>query len=196
MRPKGPGGLWLIFDFDGTLAWLKVDWRSVRARIEALYGPLRGKPLFSWLQERVERGLEVARAFELIKEAELGALRELAFDGDILALLRELRAREAKLALVSMQDDEVLAEALRLMGAEDLFDIVLGRATEPLREAQLSMVLRRWGIRPDQAIFISDRLEDVEIGRELGLGVKRLFFFDGSLKKWLEELLASSSKGE
>ena len=193
MRPKEPGGLWLIFDFDGTLAWLMVDWRSVRAKIEALYGPLRGRPLFSWLQERVRRGLEVEEAFKLIKEAELSSLDELVFDEEIVELLRGLKARGAKMALVSMQDDEVLARALRLMGAESLFDTVIGRRTAPLRPSQLLSVLKRWGIRPEQAIFISDSPEDMRIGSEIGLNVKRLFFLDGSLKRWLEELLASLS---
>jgi len=193
LRPKGPGEFWLIFDFDGTLAWLMVDWRSVRARIEALYGPLRGRPLFSWLQERVRRGLEVEEAFKLIKEAELSSLDELVFDEEIVELLRGLKARGAKMALVSMQDDEVLARALRLMGAEGLFDTVIGRRTAPLRASQLLNVLKRWGIRPEQAIFISDSPEDMRIGSEIGLNVRRLFFLDGSLKRWLEELLASLS---
>jgi len=193
LRPKGPGEFWLIFDFDGTLAWLMVDWRSVRAKIEALYGPLRGRPLFSWLQERVRRGLEVEEAFKLIKEAELSSLDELVFDEEIVELLRGLKARGAKMALVSMQDDEVLARALRLMGAESLFDTVIGRRTAPLRPSQLLSVLKRWGIRPEQAIFISDSPEDMRIGSEIGLNVKRLFFLDGSLKRWLEELLASLS---
>ena len=193
MRPKGPGEFWLIFDFDGTLAWLMVDWRSVRAKIEALYGPLRGRPLFSWLQERVRRGLEVEEAFKLIKEAELSSLDELVFDEEIVELLRGLKARGAKMALVSMQDDEVLARALRLMGAEGLFDTVIGRRTAPLRASQLLNVLKRWGIRPEQAIFISDSPEDMRIGSEIGLNVRRLFFLDGSLKRWLEELLASLS---
>ena len=189
-----PARRWLIFDFDGTIAWLPVDWRSVRAGIEALYGPLRGRPLFSWLQERVERGLEVKRAFELIKKAELSSLDDLVFDEDIVELLRELKARGARLALVSMQDDEALARAMRIMGAEDLFDVVIGRGTEPLRASQLSSVLRHWGIRPEQAIFISDSPYDVEIGLEMGLSVRRLFFLDGSLKRWLRDFLTSLDK--
>jgi len=191
LRPKGPRGLWLIFDFDGTLAWLMVDWRSVRAKIEALYGPLRGRPLFSWLQERGKRGLEVEGALELIKKAELGSLDRLVFDYELVNLLKELKARGARMALVSMQDDEVLAKALRLMGAEGLFDTVIGRRTAPFRASQLLSVLNRWGISPEQAIFISDSPHDVEIGLEIGLNVRRLFFLDGALKRWLEELLIS-----
>ena len=180
---------YLIFDFDGTLAWLRVDWGAVRASIEEIYGPLRGKPLFTWLRERVLRGLDISRALEIIREAELEAVEALDFDEEIVALLRLLRGRGLRMALISMQDDEVLRRALEVMGAEGIFDFVVGRRTELLREEQIRRVLKGWGIGPGQAIFISDRPEDVELGLGMGLRALRLFYLDGSLKRWLREFL-------
>ena len=182
--------IYLVLDFDGTIAWLRVDWKHVRSELERRYSGLKGKPIFTWLQERFLRGLDVEGPMEVIREAELKAMGDLDFDGELVELLHQLRARGARMALVSMQDDDVLRRALEKMGLEGVFDVVIGRRTELIRERQLSLVLDTWGIRPSQALFISDRIEDVEVGLRMGLRALRLFYLDGSVKKWLKELLA------
>ena len=182
--------IYLVLDFDGTIAWLRVDWKHVRSELERRYSGLKGKPIFTWLQERFLRGLDVEGPMEVIREAEFKAMGDLDFDEELVELLHRLRARGARMALVSMQDDDVLRRALEKMGLEGVFDVVIGRRTELIRERQLSLVLDTWGIRPSQALFISDRIEDIEVGLRMGLRALRLFYLDGSVKKWLKELLA------
>jgi len=179
----------LILDFDGTIAALGVDWGALRARIEEAYGPIGPRTIFSWLLERAEEGLDISGPLELIKEAELEALKALDFDGELVGLLRALGERGARLALVSLQDDEVLRRALEAMGASGLFDIVVGRATELSRERQVRRVLEHWGALPGDVIFISDRTDDVELGLKLGLRALRLAYRDGSVLSWLRGLL-------
>ena len=179
----------IIFDFDGTLARLKVDWKAVRAEVEEAYGPIGNRTVFSWLQERYLKGLNVSGPMRLIREAELRAVDDLDFDQELVGLLRELKARGARMALISMQDDDVLHRALEVMGAEDVFDVIVGRRTELSRGGQLLRVLGKWGIGPEQAFFVSDRLEDVALGLEMGLRALRLFYRDGSVKEWLRGLL-------
>ena len=183
---------YIIFDFDGTLAWLKVDWKAVRARIERSYGPIGNRTVFSWLQERYLKGLDVSGPMEMIRKAELGAVNDLDFDRELVELLRELRARGVRMALISMQDDDVLHRALKIMNAEGLFDVVVGRRTELSREKQLLRVLKEWGIKPGQAFFVSDRLEDMVLGLKMGLRALRLFYWDGSVKEWLRDLLGKA----
>ena len=182
----------IIFDFDGTLAWLKVDWKAVRAKIERAYGPIGDRTVFSWLQERYLKGLDVSGPMEVIREAELRAVDDLDFDRELVELLRALRARGARMALISMQDDDVLHRALEVMGAEGLFDVVVGRRTELSREKQLLRVLEKWGVEPAQVFFVSDRLEDVALGLKMGLRALRLFYWDGSVKEWLRGLLGEA----
>jgi len=183
---------YIIFDFDGTLAWLKVDWKAVRARIERSYGPIGNRTVFSWLQERYLKGLDVSGPMEMIRKVELGAVNDLDFDRELVELLRELRARGVRMALISMQDDDVLHRALKIMNAEGLFDVVVGRRTELSREKQLLRVLKEWGIKPGQAFFVSDRLEDMVLGLKMGLRALRLFYWDGSVKEWLRSLLGKA----
>jgi len=179
-----------IFDFDGTLARLKVDWAEVRRTLEAIYGSMGGKPLFAWVRERFLGGLEVGPILEVVRRAEVEGLRGLEFDRGVVELLWELKGRGGRLALVSMQDDGVLAEALRLMGAVGLFDLVVGRRTELLRERQLLAVASFWGVPPSEVFFVTDRVDDAELGRSLGFRSLRLTFRDGSVAEWLRGLLA------
>jgi len=183
----------IIFDFDGTLAWLKVDWKAVRARIERAYGPIGNRTVFSWLQERYLKGLDVSGPMEVIREAELRAVDDLDFDRELVGLLRALKAKGARMALISMQDDDVLHRALEVMGAEGLFDVVVGRRTELSREKQLLRVLEKWGVEPGEVFFVSDRLEDVALGLKMGLRALRLFYWDGSVKEWLRGLLGKAA---
>ncbi|PCN50871.1 hypothetical protein B6U99_02220 [Candidatus Geothermarchaeota archaeon ex4572_27] len=184
------GYLRAIFDFDGTLARLKVDWAEVRRTLEAIYGSMGGKPLFAWVRERFLGGLEVGPILEVVRRAEVEGLRGLEFDRGVVELLWELKGRGGRLALVSMQDDGVLAEALRLMGAVGLFDLVVGRRTELLRERQLLAVASFWGVPPSEVFFVTDRVDDAELGRSLGFRSLRLTFRDGSVAEWLRGLLA------
>jgi len=179
----------LIFDFDGTLASLPIDWKKLRAKVSKLYGKLnQNETIFMWIHERKKKGLEVAHVLRLIEEAEEKAVDKLYYSGEVLEVLRQLKNKGARLAVVSMQSERTLRRALNLMGIENIFDHIVGREQSLQREEQLLKVLSRWKVRPQEAVFLTDRADDIDLGRKLGLKAYRAKVLDGSIITVLREL--------
>lgn len=184
------GALNLILDFDGTLAILPVDWRTLREKIRELHGDLgQSETIFAWLLTRKRKGLEVAHILELVEKAEEEAVEKLDYDREVVRLLRELKVKDVKLAIVSMQGEKTLRKALKLMGIEEVFDQIVSRDFSLSREEQLMEVLAKWKIKPQEAIFMSDRVDDINLGRRLGLKAFRAKASDGGIIKVLDKLV-------
>ncbi len=180
----------LILDFDGTLATLPVDWRTLREKIRELHGDLgQSETIFAWLLTRKRKGLEVAHILELVEKAEEEAVEKLDYDREVVRLLRELKVKDVKLAIVSMQGEKTLRKALKLMGIEEVFDQIVSRDFSLSREEQLMEVLAKWKIKPQEAIFMSDRVDDINLGRRLGLKAFRAKASDGGIIKVLDKLV-------
>ena len=184
------GALNLILDFDGTLAILPVDWRTLREKIRELHGDLgQSETIFAWLLTRKRKGLEVAHILELVEKAEEEAVEKLDYDREVVRLLRELKVKDVKLAIVSMQGEKVLRKVFKLMGIEEVFDQIVSRDLSLSREEQILEVLAKWKIKPQEAIFVSDRVDDINLGRKLGLKAFRARASDGSIIKILDKLV-------
>ena len=180
----------LILDFDGTLATLPVDWRTLREKIRELHGDLgQSETIFAWLLTRKRKGLEVAHILELVEKAEEEAVEKLDYKREVVRLLRELKVKDVKLAIVSMQGEKTLRKALKLMGIEEVFDQIVSRDFSLSREEQLMEVLAKWKIKPQEAIFMSDRVDDINLGRRLGLKAFRAKASDGGIIKVLDKLV-------
>ncbi len=168
---------------------MPIDWKKLRAKVSKLYGKLnQNETIFMWIHERKKKGLEVAHVLRLIEEAEEKAVDKLYYSGEVLEVLRQLKNKGARLAVVSMQSERTLRRALNLMGIENIFDHIVGREQSLQREEQLLKVLSRWKVRPQEAVFLTDRADDIDLGRKLGLKAYRAKVLDGSIITVLREL--------
>ncbi|RLF10177.1 MAG: hypothetical protein DRJ98_06770, partial [Thermoprotei archaeon] len=159
-------------------------------KIRELHGDLgQSETIFAWLLTRKRKGLEVAHILELVEKAEEEAVEKLDYDREVVRLLRELKVKDVKLAIVSMQGEKTLRKALKLMGIEEVFDQIVSRDFSLSREEQLMEVLAKWKIKPQEAIFMSDRVDDINLGRRLGLKAFRAKASDGGIIKVLEKLV-------
>ncbi len=159
-----------VFDLDGTLAHLPIDWDELRARVREFMGtdhPL--KPLGPSIPVAAGENKELEeRAFKIVEEAELEAAREAKPDPELRAALEELKSAGAKLALVTLQARRPALTALEGLGVGDLFDLVITREDSLSREEQLRMVLQRLRVKPGEAAMVGDLPWDAEAGRRLG----------------------------
>ena len=161
-----------VFDLDGTLFTLPVDWVAVRDEFAAIAGePIEGKPLFQEVQ-RVTAAKPGTKQniLSMIEAHELKALEGAKPMNGAVELIYSL-FEVSKLALVTLQGKRACDEILRKHKLLDLFEAVVTREDSLDRAVQLEAALNRLRVRPKEALFVGDRLNDVVCARKVGVSV-------------------------
>lgn len=193
----------VLFDFDGTLVYLNIDFGRMRAEVEALlpqYGlSMEGRRDLYVLEliEDAAQGLktqdeEKAQAFQREAEAaivaiELEAAAEAQVYPEVPGLLRRLRERGLKVAIVTRNCrtavDRILAETPLA------YDVLLTRdevtAVKPNPEHLLT-ALRLLGVEPQRTLMVGDHPMDVQVGRAVGTMTAAVLTGAGSSKRFSE----------
>jgi phosphoserine phosphatase len=89
----------LIFDFDGTLAHLHIDWEELKGELRKLLGS-KGSltPLFPSIEALTKNNSELRKkAWRLIEKYELEAVKEIKADLELIELFKKLRQGVFKL---------------------------------------------------------------------------------------------------
>jgi putative hydrolase of the HAD superfamily len=177
------GVLRRTFDVRPRMAWEARLGLPPRGLGDALFGAV-------WEQAEIGQGslagVFAALARDLrLDDGQLAALQEEFWAGDrlddeLVALLRDLRRKGVRTALLSNHVTE-LAGWLTELGLDDLFDVVVISACEGVAKPDPAIyrrALERLGVAPAEAIFVDDWWPNVEAAREVGMGSVR---FRGTL---------------
>ena len=158
----------LIFDFDGTMARLAVDWPALRARLTFM----ARRDGFVW---HPEAGLDVnlrrlrrtrgealfGRLCAVVAEAERAGFDPASVHAPSVALLRSRGERPG--AVVSSNTRRALTAIFRNPVWEGLTPFVVGkedvRAGKPDPEG-LMQACRRFGVAPGEALYVGDAASD------------------------------------
>ena len=158
----GPDLRLLIFDFDGTLLHLEVDWEAVR---RALGTEATGETVGTAIQRLRLAGDEAALAS--ITEAELAGLGDARLDPSVAGTLEALAERH-HLAVFTRNSRTVVERAFA--GAEPPY--IVGRedvaALKP-DPAGLRRILDHFGLGREQAVLVGDTYHDVEAAHAAGV---------------------------
>jgi phosphoglycolate phosphatase-like HAD superfamily hydrolase len=161
-----------IFDLDGTLFMVPVDWAKVREEVGRMVGePLGTLPLFQKVEQfsTVRPSLK-APLFAMLDSHELKAVAGAAPLDGATELLSSL-SKVAKLGLVTMQGTATCDRILGRHRLGELFDAIVTREDSLDRAAQLRAALKSLGVAPGEALFTGDRLNDIVCGRRVGVDV-------------------------
>jgi len=153
----------IIFDLDGTLVELPVDWRKVIRRVESLLGR-RVRSLLSlypelWGTEKYEI---VSR---VVEEFEIASLDGLRFLDDSPSLLMDLSTKY-QLGLMTFQGINVARKIIERMGIEDM--VTATRDDAPTRIEQISQIVSATQLNYGDFLVVGDRLNDVYSALEVG----------------------------
>ncbi|HET9138249.1 HAD-IA family hydrolase [Actinophytocola sp.] len=148
----------LIFDFDGTLFQLPVDWAGLRAELGLSPEQKLGELLRQWMDDGAEEQLAVVSRYEraAVRSGSFtpGALDRLRGPGNLAIVTRN--SRHAVLAALGESAGRVF-----VVGREDV------RALKPDPEG-VRLVLDHFGVRPEQAVLVGDTYHDVLAARAAG----------------------------
>lgn len=87
-------------------------------------------------------------------------------------LLREMKSRGMKLAILSNKPHEAVVPAIRGLFGEDLFDAVQGQQPEIPRKpdpAGAWAIASRFGVKPEECLYVGDTNTDMRTGKSAGM---------------------------
>ena len=159
-----------VFDLDGTLFTIPVDWIKVREEVAKIAGaPFEKVPMFLKVEQLVSvRPSMRETLFAMLDLHELKAVAEATPVSGAVELLSQL-SKVAKLGLVTMQGTAACDKILSKYHLGELFDVLVTREDSLDRAVQLRIALRSLASAPKDTLFTGDRLNDVICGRRAGV---------------------------
>ncbi|HME18935.1 MAG TPA: HAD-IA family hydrolase [Nitrososphaerales archaeon] len=161
-----------VFDFDGTLFDLPVDWKAVRRDLYALTGVrMEEVSIFTVIEKLTSTDAPLrARLFVAIDAHESPAAERATPIAGALDLISRLAA-ESRVALITMQGKAACTRVLDRYEITDSFRLILTREDSLERSEQLRAAFRALGTRPSQGLFVGDKMSDLAAGKEVGAEV-------------------------
>ena len=153
----------VIFDLDGTLVDLPIDYEALRLELSRLLGvSVMDKPLLDVLSSASAelRGT----IFDIWTKHELIAVKNLRVNPQGMGLYKRYRGK--RLALVTMQGREIVKKILDTLKLS--FEIIVTREDCPNRVKQIRKVMEEMGLPPESILMVGDSLNDEFSAKKVG----------------------------
>jgi len=155
-----------IFDLDGTLTVPAHDFDAIRTEL----GLPQGRPILEQLAELTEE--RRTRLFERLDEIEIEIARRARAQPGSRELLAALRARGAKIGILTRNSHATALETLRACALAEFFapPEIMSREMCALKPSGdgIKKLLSLWDAAPGDAVMVGDYLFDILAGHDAG----------------------------
>lgn len=156
----------IIFDLDGTIFHLKIDWETVKTKLNQLLGEKNLN--FDQIARKLSES-ENQKAAEYLEQAEIQGVTAGIETSNASNVLRDLNenyqlavvTRNSRHAAQKVIDKYNLSNVL-IVGREDV------KKLKPHPEA-IELVLRKHNLNKEEVIVVGDTLHDLLAARHLGI---------------------------
>jgi len=178
-RPRTDGGPAagydaVVYDLDGTLVRLGVDWDTLRSDVRTLFEatsvPHEDADLWTLIDRAGPAGVGDA-VEKTVADREVAGAR----DSERLPAADELAGLDVPAAVCSLNCEAACRTALSTHGLAGHVDAVVGRDTVPERKpdpAPLLAALDPLGVPPERAVFVGDSESDELAAERAGLAFR------------------------
>lgn len=155
----------VIFDLDGTLVELPIDYNALKQELkEKLH--TKFDTIFSTI-----RGFQIKQqkeSFDIMDKYELAALDKLKIRDGAKKAVQDAKKFGLTTAIVTLQGFTSTKKILSKIGISNLVDSVVTREDSLYREKQISIILERLECLSSNTIVIGDKVDDYDAGSKLG----------------------------
>ena len=188
----------MVFDFDGTLAVLNIDFSEMREQVFELmrkYSVNEEKIEERYLLEIIDEVVQILsrknpaaaetfyeEAHQILHEVELMAAEEGKLLPGVEAALKSLRSRGLKVGIVTRNCEEAVRKVIP--DIEAFCDVFVPRdlikRVKPHPE-QLTSVLKALHVAGEETVMVGDHTIDIQAGKRVGM--KTIGVLTGRVKK-------------
>lgn len=176
----------ILFDFDGTLVEMAIDWISIRRKLAKLFDSFNKKASFKLLLKDIRDTYKELRlrdgepekaesflreAFETIKRGEIAGIKEARAAPGAREIIDWLNEHEIQIAIVSNNDGGCVRLALEKCNLP-VPQVIVGRdmvsADKPALDGAF-LAINRLKLNKDECCIVGNSDVDLEIGNRLGI---------------------------
>lgn len=157
----------VVFDFDGTLFDLAINWEELKNSLDLKKSGLG-------LGEAIQHYHKTQDAkLDVVTNTELDATEGKLLDAQISSVIQGLLDKNYKIAVFSRNSSKAIENVLRNSGLSDSIYVV-GR--EEVRELKphkegLELILERYKVSPGETVLVGDTFHDIDAGHAAGVKV-------------------------
>jgi len=166
----------IAIDFDGVIANLPIDWKSVRNKVSKVVG-YKVESIVDFYKKNY--GTDVFwRVSEFIKKVELEAILKARLNEPVLELMRKAKALGIPVYIVTLQCREAVLKFMNSYNLTGLVKKVINREDFGGKSDMLRYIVNLEGVLPSQVLFIDDMARNIEECRAVGAYCIKLKGYD------------------
>ncbi|MHA1264811.1 MAG: HAD family hydrolase [Candidatus Helarchaeota archaeon] len=160
----------IIFDLDGTLVDLQINFRELKDKIKVLLKMEEDPtPLLDTIIEKTRANLALRQQImDLIDDVETKSIHNLRIYPETLSVLKVLQQKEYQIALVTLQGRKATIKILEKF-FPNFFHPIITREDSHLRSSQIEKVIYYSNLPKNQVLLVGDRLNDVKASKLVGI---------------------------
>ncbi len=175
----------VLFDFDGTLAFLPIDYDRMRNRLKKFFSQFEINCDFQPIMDSVDHSLSrlkanttedslqelKKKAYSIVEGEELEAVEKAKAAESTAEILEWLRGRKKKIAIITKNGSRCIREVFNKLKLQSP-DLIVSRddvdKVKPDRE-HVDFALVRLNLKPEECIIVGDSTHDLELGKNAGI---------------------------